>query len=959
MKDFFISYNIADKQWAEWIAWILEEAGSSVFIQAWDFRPGGNFVLDMHRAAAGTEKTIAVLSQNYLQAEYTQPEWAAAFTRDPQGKQRTLIPIRVRECAPEGLLASISYIDLISRSEEEARKLIFDGLKERGKPDEAPGFPGSDERTKRTDKERVAPVRVQYPGTSESNNTSEIENLEIPWNVPEIVRYFTGREEVLNKLYEALAASRVTALSQRQAISGLGGIGKTQTAIAYAHRHRAEYKAVLWVVAESRESLISDFVALASVLNLPERNVQEQNLVVAAVKRWLDANSDWLLILDNADEPKLIEEFLPKNSKGHILLTSRAQVFDDLDILNPVELDEMSSGDAKEFLLTRTGRRDLESDEERAIEELAKELDYLPLALEQAGAYIKQLRSNFQDYLVSYRQRGLDLLEKGATGGKNRKTVKTTWSLNFQQVEETSKAAADLLRVSAFLNPDRIPNELIRVGAVELGSELAAALANVKTDPLALDEVLRPLIQYSLIRRDRKTDSYDIHRLVQAVLQDGLDDIKKREWAERIVKAVARTLPDVDEINFSEWDHIEPLLPHAQACIELIENWNLDFLESAQLLNVVGRHLHLRARLSEAEPLYIKSRSIRETVLGPDDPLVATSLHNQAWLYSDQGKYAEAEPLYLRSISIREASLESNHLNVANSFSRIGWLYLKQGKYAETESYFRRSLEIREKLLPSQHIDIADSFYDLGALYYSQARYDEAELIIKRTLEIREKVLGPNHYLVANSLYYLALIHREHGRFAEAESVCLRAIAITEKALGENYPRISNILKNLALVYIEQERNPAAESLILRAVKIEEESLGRDHPDLAHTLNVLAFFYYRQGAYTTAEPLYMRSLEIGEKALGANHPQVAATLISFGELYGKMHNPSKGEPLIGRAVSIRRKVFGLNHPEVVNAMISHAQLLHSLNRKGKAQEIEAQARKIQTKLNKKNRRKKE
>jgi hypothetical protein len=186
------------------------------------------------------------------------------------------------------------YIDLTGCSEEEARMAILNGLKERDKPNEAPGFPGHKEEAKNSDKERVATKRVQYPGTAE--------NLEIPWNVPQGVRFFTGREEVLNKLYVALRESGATALAQRQAISGLGGIGKTQTAIAYAQRHRVEYKAVLWVVAESRESLLSDFVTLASVLNLTERNVQEQNLVLAAVKRWLDANSDWLLIFDNAQE---------------------------------------------------------------------------------------------------------------------------------------------------------------------------------------------------------------------------------------------------------------------------------------------------------------------------------------------------------------------------------------------------------------------------------------------------------------------------------------------------------------------------------------------------------------------------------------------------------------------------------------------------------------------------------
>ena len=338
----------------------------------------------------------------------------------------------------------------------------------------------------------------------------------------------------MEKLAEALASSGTAAIAQRQAISGLGGIGKTQTAIEYAKRHRDEYKAGLWAVAESRESLISDFVAIAGVLKMPEANVQDQSFTVSAVKRWLENNSGWLLILDNADDPKLVEEFLPANSKGHILLTSRAQVFDDIGILNPIELDEMSPEDAKEFLLTRTGRAQLEQNEEKAVEELAKELDYLPLALEQAGAYVKELRSSFHDYLASYKKRGLALLEKSGPVVKYKKSVKTTWSLNFEQVEQSSKASADLLRASAFLNPDRIPNELISAGAAELGPEISAALAGIESDPLALDELLQPLIRYSLIHRDRKTKTYDIHRLVQAVLKEGMPEPARRLWAERV-----------------------------------------------------------------------------------------------------------------------------------------------------------------------------------------------------------------------------------------------------------------------------------------------------------------------------------------------------------------------------------------------------------------------------------------
>lgn len=163
MKDFFISYNRADKQWAEWIAWTLEEADYSVVIQAWDFRPGGNFVLDMQRAAAESRKTIAVLSESYLKSSYTQPEWAAAFAQDPQLLERKLIPVRVKDCKPVGMLRPIVYVDLVGLTEAVAKQTLLDSLQERAKPEQAPIFPESELPSTTTPTERDIDAPKAFP----------------------------------------------------------------------------------------------------------------------------------------------------------------------------------------------------------------------------------------------------------------------------------------------------------------------------------------------------------------------------------------------------------------------------------------------------------------------------------------------------------------------------------------------------------------------------------------------------------------------------------------------------------------------------------------------------------------------------------------------------------------------------------------------------------------------------
>jgi len=142
METFFVSYNSHDRTWAEWIAWTLEEAGHSVIIQAWDFRPGGNFVLDIQRTIQESDRTIAVLSPHFLQAKYTQSEWASAFAQDPQSIERKLIPIRVADCKPDGLLKTIAYVDLVGCSQVDATEKLRQMLHDRAKPSQAPAFPG-------------------------------------------------------------------------------------------------------------------------------------------------------------------------------------------------------------------------------------------------------------------------------------------------------------------------------------------------------------------------------------------------------------------------------------------------------------------------------------------------------------------------------------------------------------------------------------------------------------------------------------------------------------------------------------------------------------------------------------------------------------------------------------------------------------------------------------------------
>jgi len=713
-------------------------------------------------------------------------------------------------------------------------------------------------------KRKPRPEQPPGPPPTPEKPAPKIHNLPYRPN-----QYFTGRTKELQDVHDALASKGAAALS------GVGGVGKTQIALKYACDHFDDYAGgVYWVQAASRADVVSGFAVLAEPLGLSLGEEKDQELIAVLVKARFERTEGWLLVFDSADRPELIKEFLPGNPKGHILLTSQAQVFDVLNIADPVEVREMPPDDASDFLFRRTEReKGMVAEEERsAAAKLAEELGYFPLALEQAGAYVLAKKVRFQDYLRTYlnQRRRLKFLEIFTPrAGDYSKTITTTWKISCREVRRASKASADLLKVSAFLSPDAIPFELFVLGAPKLGRRLSKALAGAANEPTKVNDLLEPLTRYSLVRIDPDGRTYTIHRLVQEVLRDRMFGLARARWAERAVRVVNAAFP---EVEFKTWPLCDRLIAHAKAAAGLVETYRFDFEEAGRLLNQAGYYLRERARYAEAEPLYRRALEIVEKALGPEHPDVAASLNNLALLYHRQGRYAEAEPLY------------------------------------------RRALEIREKVLGPEHPGVATSLNNLAALYYSQGRYAEAEPLYRRAREILEKALGPEHPDVAASLNNLALLYDSQGRYAEAEPLLRRAREIREKTLGLEHPNVATSLNNLAELYRAQGRYAEAEPLYRRALEISEKALGPEHPNVATSLNNLAALYRAQGRYGEAEPLFRRALEIWEKALGPEHPNVATVLENYAIFLRKLNRPSEAAELKARAGAIRAKHAAQNPP---------------------------------------------
>ncbi len=579
-----------------------------------------------------------------------------------------------------------------------------------------------------------------------------------------------------------------------------------------------------------------------------------------ALKVWLATQPGWLLILDNADDPALLMAFVPRTDNGHILITSRARNFQRLGIVKPVRLDELLVEDATAFLLHRCDRQDDDSEERRAAEELAHELDGLPLALEQTAAYIVDQNASLQDYLQSYRSRRLELIQYSSPAfGYYEKTVASAWAANFEAVEKESPAAADVLRLSAFLAPDAIPFELLIQGVSEIGTTVADKLSGVETNPLAINELLQPLGRFSLIHIDRVDRIYSIHRIVQEVLKASMDETASKLWAEYAVRATCRAFPKVE---YGNWPLCNRLLPHARALTDMVLAARMRSSEAAQLLLMTGSYLYRQGQYVEAERLYKKALKINREMLGEHHPDYAASLNDLAMVYADMGRHAEAEPLYEEALAIRREALGERHPDYAQTLNNLATLYGQTDRGSEALTLVKEATAIRREALGERHADYAQSLNNLAAQYVSLGRYTEAEPLHQEAMEIRREVLGERHPHYAQSLNNLATLYFQTGRAEKAEPLFKEALEIRRESLGERHLAYTHPLNNLATLYDNLGRHAEAEPLYRELMAIYREVLGERHPRYAHSLQSLATLYLAQNRHAEAEPLFKELMEL-------------------------------------------------------------------------------------------------
>jgi tetratricopeptide (TPR) repeat protein len=671
--DFFVSYTGADTAWAEWLAWQLKQAGYAVMIQAWHFRPGMNFVALMRQALDTCQRTVAVVSQAYLdQSTYGSDEWTAAFTHDDPTRSSLLLVV-VEPVSLPRLLQPWIHISLAGLAPEQAAARLLDGVRPGpAEPTVAPAFPGRSE--------AGAGAGPRYPGQH-----PDIANL------PARNAAFAGRDDLLGELRGRLhQEGSAVAMVPAQALYGLGGVGKTQLALEYAHRFQVDYDLIWWIVAEAPGAIPAGLAALAPRLGLVDdpTQVADQEQLAAAVLEVLRRRARWLLVFDNVPDRRDLLPYLPQGA-GQVLITSRHPVWG--GTAQPVKVDTFTRAESLAFLSQRTGAQDA-----TAADALAEELGDLPLALEQAAAYLEETGMPLPEYLALFRRRRSELLRLGEPTAYQG-NVDTTWQLAIEGVatiQPGGRAGVALLHLCAYLAPEAIPLDLL-TGHSDL---LYDKLGRAARDELALGNAMAALYRYSLVDRDQA--GLRVHRLVQAVVRDHLTQRERDAWAELAVRLLSEAFP-TQLREPGTWPRCAQLIPHVLAAADHTTTQPAAAAAAGSLLNRATEYLGRRAELRAARGACERALAIIEAAYGPDHPEVAGTLTNLGIVVQQLGELGAARSAQERSLAIFEAAYGPDHPQVARTLTNLGLVLQELGELGAAQAAQERALAIKEAASPT------------------------------------------------------------------------------------------------------------------------------------------------------------------------------------------------------------------------------------------------------------------
>ncbi|NUP18237.1 MAG: tetratricopeptide repeat protein [Streptomyces sp.] len=820
----FVSHAGHDGQWAEWVAWHLQDAGYEIVLDLWHWLPGENFVKKMNEALERASAVIALFSPRYFApGRYTEEEWTAAVA----GRDR-FVPLVVEPLEPGELPAILRpriRQELHDLDEAAAVKALLEAVRGREIPTTSPDFPGKAGKgsgsTRLAGRSTRQGLQPRFP--------SALHDPAV-WDVRQRGRnpYFTGRDEIIEKVRGGLLGERRASV---RVLHGPGGVGKTQVALEYAHRFAGQYDLVWWVDAEHAEQVSARYAELAARVDVAKPDAGAEINAQYALD-YLRTHDRWLIVLDNAEDPRQLRTWLPEGP-GHVLITARDPAWK--KIVPDLALGVFSRKESLAYL-----NRQLPTLTDRSADALAEAVGDLPLALAHAAGALSE-GTPPDHYLQLLRTNTAELLNDGEVHDYP-VSVAATVTLAAARLDAGRPEAAALLRLAAFLGPEPIPTKWL----VEARGELTS-VPGAPHDIRWPRNALQPLAQSGLAVVE--PDAFQVHRLTQAVVRHVTAD-----QAGGPVQDVAALLAAVDpgDPELPEtWQEWASLTQHLTATLDaMISKAELrsTYLKAARYLVRIAQP---EAALGLAEIMHAKWRRS----LGEDDPDTLRAAHMVALALHDMEAYEDFLSLVEDLLERRLRVLGNDHPDTLSTTHDVGVALLHLRRYAEAHAILQDTAARRQARLGEDHVEALFSVASTGAALIELDRLDEAHCVLTDALARYRRTLNEHHPSALETQAYLGQTLARLGRDAEALNIKREVLALRRQLLGDRHRSTLFSVDSLSTTLIDTGRYAEAERLLQTARTRVRETLGTDHGLYASITMRLAEALARRGKTHDAQRL--------------------------------------------------------------------------------------------------------
>ena len=679
---------------------------------------------------------------------------------------------------------------------------------------------------------------------------------------------FTGREKLLRQMEENLRLTEKEKKIHKTKVivlSGLGGVGKTQLAAKFMEGHLEHYNLVWTFDAETDVTLQASYRELAQELKLirEDEKAAPPKEILARVNRWLKAskNHGWLLCFDNASSLEIIQsKNLPQHG-GEILITSRPKTHWG-NFYPVIEVQEFEREESKNLLQKIIPKE--KRGEENQLHTLAEDLGDFPLALDQAASYIKNDETGLTitDYLNFFRGEHLEVWEaeqKQATNKPYPATVAMTWKITMEHIREKFPNAAKALNLCAFLNANGIPLKWLK--------DWWAKQTPAKDFQLhqGLNDLIKPLIDFSLFYWEKPQVLLRIHRLVQLVTQDNLKEEERVEFIRETLGLVEGKFKSYDDEDPGTWEIGKECLPHA--------------------VSVTGHILK--------EEHFLENTDLKEILSTELSPEIAdverANFHKKIFHASEQGK-------------------------TTLLFHQMASYSLRQGNAFEAIEYWTQVLEIKKAVFGDSHPSVADTLNNLGLAWSDLGENKKAIEYYEKALEMTKSFFGESHPSVAETLNNLGNAWSELGEKKKAIEYYTQALEIFKAVFGDSHPDVASTLNNLGAAWSDLGEKKKAIEYYEKALEMKKSFLGESHPSVASTLHNLGTAWSSLGEKKKAIEYYEKALKMKKAFLGESHPSVAETLYNLGTAWSDLGDHQKATQCFTEAYALFQQFYGEDHP---------------------------------------------